>query len=61
MAGKLSENIAIDDDADCIEAYGQKISGELLRSMTEASPPGVWFRIEKGEGGELLVQQRTLT
>ena len=44
----LSRSIEIDDERDIATIYGTKISGELLRTLGEPTPPGRWFRIIKG-------------
>ncbi len=54
----LSENVAIGDDPDILIAYGTKISGELLRTLAEPTPPGIWFRIVKREDGVATIEQR---
>lgn len=54
--GPLSENLSI--DADIATVYGVKISGELLRTLGEPTPAGIWFRIVKTEDGVSTVEQR---
>lgn len=56
--GPLSQNIVIQDDPDILIAYGTKLSGELLRTLGEPTPPGIWFRIVKIENGVAHVEQK---
>ena len=57
--GPISKNVVIEDDLDVLIAYGTKISGELLRTLGEPTPPGIWFRVVKrDEDGVAIVEQR---
>lgn len=55
--GPLSENVSLDDQADVATIYGIKVSGELLRTIGEPTPPGIWFRVVNVEDGLATVQQ----
>lgn len=55
--GPLSNNIALDDAADVATVYGVKITGDLLRTLGEVTPPGIWFRIVKVEGETSTIEQ----
>ena len=57
--GPLSQNIIIQDDPDILIAFGTKLSGELLRTLGEPTPPGIWFRVVKiDENGVATVEQK---
>lgn len=47
----ISEHVKCIDQQDCIEAYGVKISGQLLRALSQPSPKGLWFRIAETKDG----------
>ncbi len=51
VRGLISQNVEIDDEADVATIYGTKISGEVLRTLGEPTPPGRWFRVIKIENG----------
>lgn len=55
---KLSESIQIDDEADVLTAFGTKLSGELIRTLGEPTPPGIWFRIIKVENGLATIETK---
>jgi len=54
----LSRSIEIDDERDIATIYGTKISGELLRTLGEPTPPGRWFRIIKCEDGVATIETK---
>lgn len=57
IAGPLSKNIVLDDAADVATVYGVRIHGNLLRTLGEPTPPGIWFRIVKVEGETSTIEQ----
>lgn len=58
VRGPLSQNIVIQDDPDILIAYGTRLSGELLRTLGEPTPPGIWFRVVKSEDGVSTIEQK---
>ena len=58
ITGTLSQNIAADDGQDVLTAYGVRISGELLRTLHQPTPPGVWFRVVNVENGLATIQTK---
>ena len=55
--GPLSQNVRIEDE-DILVAYGTRISGELLRTLGEPTPAGIWFRVTKSENGVSIVETK---
>lgn len=53
---KLSESIAIDDEAGVLDAFGQKMSEAFLKAFAEPTPDGVWFRVFKDPEGVLRIE-----
>ena len=54
----ISQSIQFDDEKDILIAYGTKISGELMRTLGEPTPPGRWFRIIKCENGISTIETK---
>jgi hypothetical protein len=65
MKSLLSENILIDDERDILTAYGNSMTGELLRALSAETPDDLWFRIVKTTDGvcrlEVSVLERPRT
>jgi hypothetical protein len=58
VRGPLSQNVKLDDERDIATIYGVKVSGELLRTLGEPTPAGIWFRVVKVEDGQSTIEQR---
>jgi len=56
--GPLSKNITLDDERDLATIYGVIVSGELLRTIGEPTPPGMWFRVIKVEDGVSTIETK---
>ena len=56
--GPISQNVVIDDERDVAVIYGTRISGQLLRTLGEPTPPGQWFRITKIEDGTAWIEAK---
>jgi hypothetical protein len=54
----LSAHIQVDDENDLIVSYGVKISGVMLRTLGEPTPPGRWFRVVKVEDGMATIETK---
>lgn len=60
VSAKLSDHIKIDDERDILFAYGNPMTGDLLRCLCEATPEGVWFRIVQDRDGSFHVERGVL-
>lgn len=56
----LSDEIQIDDANDMLTVNGVKMSGALLRALTEPTAAGVWFRVVEKHGDHVHLEQRML-
>ena len=56
----LSDNIEIDDEHDILTAYGNPMTGALLRALSAPTPDDVWFRIVKTSDGVCRVDTAVL-
>lgn len=56
--GPLAENIQIDSDNDIVTIYGVKVAGAVLRTFTENTPIGTWFRVVNVHNGIATIETR---
>jgi hypothetical protein len=56
----LSDNILIDDERDILTAYGNPMTGELLRALSTETPEDLWFRVVKTADGVSRVEVSVL-
>lgn len=52
---KLSESVTFDDDMDQVVIDGVRVTGDLLRTWTQPTDEGKWFRIVKKEDGVVTI------
>jgi len=57
MSEKLSDNVSIDDDADCITIYGVRFNGRVFKQVGDAMPNVTGFELAKSHDvyGDFLV------
>lgn len=54
----LSQGIVVDDERDCVTVFGTQVSGLLFRTISEPTPPGMWFRVIRIENGAATIETK---